>query len=318
MQRGRDGSSVNAAGYRASVGASRLAAKCPGHTSGTVAQASCFLMYYFRNKREQFGTCNVCGKDAQLTWDHVPPRGGIGLTPVEMESVFRILTGTKEGFKAARSQNGVKFRTICARCNRTMGQRYDAPLNEFALSVGRYLRTRLSLPPIIHHKTRPAPLIRGILGHLVSAKIERDEAVFDKQISPLVLDESLPIPDDIHIFYWVFPYDYICILRDIAIVSLTDPVQSIYYCHLIKYFPIAYLVTNRSAYGGLEELTQYRRAAMDHEISIPIRLNDVKPLHWPEMVDDAKVMLGGQALMNSVFASRATKHARGGRRRSKK
>ncbi|MBI1807001.1 MAG: hypothetical protein HYR76_08130 [Ignavibacteria bacterium] len=266
-------------------------------------------MQYLKNKREQFGACNICGKDSPLTWDHVPPKGGIELTPVQMESVFRVLTGNNEGFKAAHSQNGVKYRTICKSCNETMGRRYDAALNEFALSVGRYLKTQLSLPPIIQHNTRPAALIRGILGHLVSAKIERDEAVLDKQISPLILDESLPIPDDIHIFYWIFPYDFICIVRDVAIVSLTDPTKSIHYCHFIKYFPIAYLVSNKPAYDGLEELTKFRNASIDDEIAIPIRLNQVKPIHWPEMVEDAKVMLGGQSLMNSVFASRKTKKA---------
>ena len=263
-------------------------------------------MHYLKIKRQRTGHCNICGNLASLTWDHVPPQGGVELTPVQMESVFAKLSGTHEGFKGIQSQNGVKFTTICKSCNEMMGHKYDIAINEFALSVGRYLRSQLIFPAIIQHKTRPGALIRGILGHLISAKLHPDEAIFDKLAASLVLNDSMPIPDDIHIFYWIFPYDSSCIVRDVAIALLTDPSQTIQYCQFIKYFPIAYLVSNRPAYDDLEELTQFRDAAINDEISIPIRLREVKPLHWPEMVDDARVILGGESMMNAVFASRKT------------
>lgn len=29
-------------------------------------------MYYKKEKRAEFGFCNICGEEAKLTWDHVP------------------------------------------------------------------------------------------------------------------------------------------------------------------------------------------------------------------------------------------------------
>jgi hypothetical protein len=261
-------------------------------------------MHYVKVKRERIGNCNMCGKVAPLTWDHVPPQGGIELTTVQMQSVYQFLTGTTQGFNVLESQNGVKFRTICQQCNETMGSKYDTVINSFAITVGRYLKTLLTLPTVLSHSTRPAALIRGILGHLVAAKVQPDQVPFDKIVARLVLDESKPIPDDIFIYYWLYPYDCTLTIRDIFITYLPLGVQGYFHCHLIKYFPIAYLVTDRPYFQPLAELTKYRDLSLHDEVAIPIDLRSVRPLNWPETTDDGQVILGGQGLESSVFAVR--------------
>jgi len=264
-------------------------------------------MHYIKVRREPIGACNICGISGPLTWDHVPPKGGIELAPVHMKSIFQNLTGTFEGFKTLESQNGVKYRTICKPCNEKMGQKYDPVINSFALSVGRYLKTLLTLPTVINHTTKPAALIRGLLGHLIAAKVQHDEVIFDKQVAPLVFNESKSIPDNIHIFYWIFPYDFSCTLRDMAITQLTDPKKAIHFCHVIKYFPIGYLISDQPSYEGLDELTKYKNLKTQEETAIPIRLKPIRPSNWPEMVDDTRIIFGGQALSNSIFATRKPK-----------
>ncbi len=264
-------------------------------------------MYYVEIKRKREGVCNICGKTESLTWDHVPPKGGIELTSMQMQSVFSILAGNQKDVKYTESQNGVKYRTICKICNETMGRLYDTTINEFAISVGRYLKSQLTLPPIIYHKTRPAALIRGVLGHLIASKIERDEALFDKRMAPLIFDSTKQIPSDIHIYYWIFPYGCSVTIRDMAIHLIFGPPKNIFFCHFIKYFPIAYMVSDKSPYKGVDELTQFREASLEDEIAIPIRLNDIKPANWPEMVDDTKIIIGGQSMANSIFATRKIK-----------
>jgi hypothetical protein len=260
-------------------------------------------MHYVKYKRDPSGRCNICGNEGPLTWDHVPPQGGIELKPVEMRSVFQSLTGQTEGFRTLESQNGVKYRTICKRCNETLGTKYDTVINSFAITVGRYLRTLLTLPPIVSHTTRPGALIRGILGHLLAAKAEPDEVPFDKIVAPLVFDETKPIPNDILIYYWLYPYDCSVSLRDFFISYIPLGDKGYYHCHVIKYFPIAYLITDRPFHQPLPELTKYRYLSPHEEAAIPIDLKSVRAPNWPETTDNGQVILGGQSMMNSIFAT---------------
>src|SRR6056297_3557589 len=89
-------------------------------------------LYITKCKREKVSQCNICKKVKALSWDHVPPKGGISLTSVEQETVFQRLTINGEKRKYTISQNGVKFRTICKECNEKIGSKYDPVLNDFA------------------------------------------------------------------------------------------------------------------------------------------------------------------------------------------
>ena len=130
-------------------------------------------MHYLKLKRDKNGTCNICHGQGPLSWDHVPPKGGIQCTSVQIRSIFSVLTGETRDFKPTYSQNGLKYRTICKPCNETIGHKYDSALNEFSLSVGKYLGTSLTLPPTIQHPTKPAALIRSVLAHILAAKIKK-------------------------------------------------------------------------------------------------------------------------------------------------
>ena len=258
-------------------------------------------MHYVKLKRAKDDTCNICRRQAPLSWDHVPAKGGIQLSAVQIRSVFSVLTGESQKFKSSYSQNGLKYRTICKSCNETIGHKYDVTLNEFALSVGNYLSTSLSLPPIIHHPTRPTALVRSVLAHILAAKVTNDGAYFDRDIAPTILDENIPIPQDLHVFYWLFPFEATVLIRDFVISYVALGSKEVISCQLLKYFPVAYLITNASRFQDLDELTTYRNAPITEEISIPIRLSPVRPSVWPEGQDNGKIMLGGQAMLDSPF-----------------
>jgi hypothetical protein len=258
-------------------------------------------MYYLKLKCDKNGTCNICHRQAPLSWDHVPPKGGIQCTSVQIRSVFSVLTGETRDFKPTYSQNGLKYRTICKTCNQTIGHKYDVALNEFSLSIGKYLSTSLSLPPIIQHPTRPAALIRSVLAHILAAKVKSDGVFFDRDIPPTILDETLPIPADVHVFYWIFPFEETVLIRDFAISYIALGSKEVHSCQLLKYFPVAYLITNTPQFQNLDELTAYRNASITDTISIPIRLSPVRSSNWPEGYDDGKIMLGGQSMLDSAF-----------------
>jgi hypothetical protein len=62
------------------------------------------------------GRCNICGEEGKLTEDHTPPKGCIKIKQVELHHIIQHLNAEQPQSKGRISQNGVKYRTLCARC----------------------------------------------------------------------------------------------------------------------------------------------------------------------------------------------------------
>lgn len=259
-------------------------------------------MFYVKVKRDKIDKCNICLTKTALSWDHIPPKGSIELAPVEMESIFHLFIQKPENARLAESQNGLKYRTICPKCNAKIGQKYDVVIKDFANSVGRYLNSTLRLPPSVKHRTKPVALMRGILAHLLAAKIKLDDGDFDNTLRELIRDESLPIPPDIFVHYWTYPYEQIVVLRDFAIASLKSHRAGFF--NTIKYFPIAYLISSVPDFCGLPELTAFRNCNVDEEVDIPIILEKTAHPFWPEAPDADSVIVFGQEAVNAIRAKR--------------
>ena len=261
-------------------------------------------MKYATSKREKTSICNLCRKEKDLSWDHIPPKGGIEVSPVKMETIFSLMTGDREKPKTRESQNGMKYRTICSECNSFLGAEFDPIINDFANDVGRYLVSSLELPETISHPVKPQRLIKAILGHLVAAKVEVENTVFDQQAREYVLDVDATLPEDINVFYWIYPYDCSTTIRDFGMFTPRGTFQEAAIFQTMKYFPIAYLCCDKPEYADLENLSQYREAGLDEEIEIPINLQRVEHPYWPEAPsDDPKnVFFGGRSASNAVHA----------------
>ncbi len=260
-------------------------------------------LYFTKFQREKVSRCNICKKRKHLSWDHVPPKGGIYLSAVEQETVFSHMTVTKVNRKYSISQNGVKYRTICKECNEKIGRKFDPVLNGFTRGVGNILKSNLILPSIIYYKAKPNLLIRAILAHLLAAKADIDKATMDEQIRNFIFDENANIPDEINIFYWVHPYINTVIIRDVAMLAVRGKFGGeVGFFSIFKYFPIAYLVCNLKEYEDLNELTLYRNSKPQDIIDIPINLKDIRGPEWPESVDNENMIIGGQSIKSSVFA----------------
>ena len=79
--------------------------------------------------------------------------------------------------------------------------------------------------------------------------------------------------------------------------------QNFGFFQLLKYFPIAYIVSDAKTYEDTHELTQYRHLNIDDEVEIPIYLEVIKHEYWPEAPDERNIIFGGQSLADSVSAS---------------
>lgn len=262
-------------------------------------------MYYAKSKRgEKKSTCNLCRQEKALSWDHVPPKGGIDLGPVEMETVFEIMAGDRGKPKLRESQNGVKYRTICRECNSYLGLEYDPVINDFARSIGRYLKSGIILPEQISHRVKPQRLMKALLGHIVAAKVEIEDTVFDRSARKYVLDPNLPLPDDIHIFYWIYPYATSVTIREFGMFAHGATLEQAAVYQSLKYYPVAYLCSSQPDYAGLPALSQYRDADLDDEIEIPVDLKRLEDPYWPEAPNDKdnKIFFAGQSAAAAVHA----------------
>jgi hypothetical protein len=256
-------------------------------------------MHYTKQKHNKSGICNICQIDGPLTWDHVPPRTGGNSTEVEVEQAFQRLNKDQDA-RSYISQNGLKYRTICKTCNSLLGDKYDPTINNLNIGLARFINTHLHLPSVISYSTKPITLMKGLLGHLLASKIDTIGTPLDILTRSLLFKDDAQIPEDIHIFYWIYPYNQTVIVHDIAMPKLRGTISDITIFSAIKFFPIAYLITDIPNYGNLDSLSIYRNNLTDTQ-KIPVRFTQRRSTNWPENTEDNNLMIVSSS-KNSVRA----------------
>jgi hypothetical protein len=237
-----------------------------------------------------------------LSWDHVPPKGGIELKAVEIDRVASVFSNGMAAKKPEISNDGLKFRTLCSEHNSLLGSKYDPALNNFAISVGRFFRSKLDLPDIVHIETQPTAIVRAVLGHLLAARLSSADAFFDPTIREVILDPEMAIPEDISIFYWVYPFAQQIVLRDALMPLRRGRYSEFQRFGVLKYFPIGYLATTAREYEGLNSLTAWRNEPASEAVQVPVNLRQVKDAYWPETPSPDNFVFGGADFLESVCA----------------
>jgi hypothetical protein len=254
--------------------------------------------------------CNICGQEGNLSIDHVPPQSCPPASRRLTSTLFCRMIGSK-GFRPRIDQNGVTFQTICASCNNLLGSRYDNALGELAHRIeSLIIQKSVILPDSFEVSCQPNALMRSVLGHILAAKSETDDVPFDALVRPCVKDPSVTIPDNIHIFYWLYPYERTIILRDFCMPSerkslfqLRNSVGDFGFFNLLKFYPLAFLVTdNLSSYERLSSLHCFNEISPKETRNILINLNPIQPVTFPEECDDTNFIMAGRSLRDSVFS----------------
>jgi hypothetical protein len=260
-----------------------------------------------RRKNKAFGNCQICEQYKKLSDDHVPPQGGIEVDAVEIKAAFDFFAKKMGNKNYYISQNGVKFTTLCEDCNSRLGREYDTVLNTFSLDVNKFLTSKLSLLNSYDIQTKPNRLIRGVLGHLLASKKEIEKTPFDDKVREILFDENKSIPDDINVFYWIYPYKLTIIIRDILMPAIRGKYNDFGFFQIFKYYPIAYLVVNKIKYHNLLSLKDYNSAKLDEVAEINLRFNERKHWKWPEIVEDGNFVYLGKAGMEAIKAEKHIK-----------
>lgn len=261
--------------------------------------------------KSHYGFCNICDSRQALTWDHVPPRGSLKPTAIEINSFldyFNQTTMKSVDLRAALadlkrfprrpafSQNGLKFRSICAHCNNVLlGGRYDPELKRIATSIGQVVKARFSagstLPQRLAVSVKTHLLLRGIIGHLLAAHASPDQSKslpgfgegLYRAMREYFLEETLPFPANLCVYYWLFPSEHQIIMQGLGI-SYNEGNSGIV-GDLIKFFPLAFYVVDESIGDGQLPVPKIvGDGCNDLACSVDLHLDfsNVPPLDWPE------------------------------------
>jgi hypothetical protein len=260
------------------------------------------------------GYCNICNQLRPLTVDHVPPKGSTTLRQVDLKAFTDKFVETakhplkfidaddtaKKGTPRSRiSQNGMKFRSICAQCNNyILGGRYDLEIKRVSETVGRLINASFNngvwLPDGIRLPVRTHHLVRGIVGHLLAALESPDpskpmpgyDSGFYADLRAYVLDENLPIPPGITFYYWTYPRLEQVLFKGLGLCTQNGKHWLV--GDLLKFFPLAYFVVDNTEGGLALPVTSIIGDGcndMNCVVDLHIRFNDVPPHDWPETPD---------------------------------
>jgi hypothetical protein len=247
------------------------------------------------------GQCNICGAIGALTEDHTPPKGCLKPTQVELRHLVHLLAEDQPANTKGRfSQNGVKYRTLCHRCNNTLlGTKYDPPFIDFVNGIGLHLKSSLDLPPTLLLRGQPQAILRSLLGHISPQGVARYlKGPLTEKLRDYFVDSSLPFPAELRAYYWAYPFRPHIMFRDAAYLDI--PTGTTFAIWLLKFFPVAFLIAWDEPKGlsyPIHSFDAWRSLPYNSQVDMPLQLAPVPPMFWPEAPTDRSVIAYGQEAM---------------------
>lgn len=270
---------------------------------------------YAKEKREKQDKCNICGKLTDLTWDHVPPKFCFNNQKAKFNSFIEI----NERHKYSHiSQNGIKDRTICSECNNNLlGSDYDKEYKRLVDLLYELYVTPGKLPQYLEIKgIKVNKLARAIVGHFLAARKGYTDNKLENELRKYFLNPQSMPPKDFKLLYYVYIYNTIMIIRDIAAKKFGKIEYAVPegYISCINSFPLAFILANKCENNvGLYDLFEYCTNDINEEKSIKIDLLSyrysnkiMRHPYWPCNVSDdetgTSMILANSTDASSVFS----------------
>ena len=164
------------------------------------------------------GICNLCEQEKELTEDHVPPRCCGNEKAIVARRIYAEELIAQQ--VDAKSNNGLKWRTLCKVCNGERIGRWDPALGDFTKQVETIISSSsLVLPQKLTMNIRGGAVLRSLLGHVLAAKIQGVAVKIDTKIRDYLLDRT-PLDPRVIVYCWVYPYRPIIVARDFTWVEI--------------------------------------------------------------------------------------------------
>ncbi len=252
-------------------------------------------------KGEEKGYCNICKKNSQLTRDHIPPKGCVKATHVELMTLKNYASLPT---KAVISQSGLNIRSICGDCNNNLlGTKYDPELIKLTGKVANILRVnqeqRLLLPETITLTVKPQRLLRSVVGHILAGYLPIPEtppisAPFSDALRNYFLNQSSTISDKIEVYYWLYPSNKQIVINSLGIGSITEECLIASSC-LLKFFPLAFWIVwdkPDSFLVNSKKISKDKFKGLDESCELVLELQNILPLDYPEIPDEGRFIIG--------------------------
>lgn len=195
--------------------------------------------------------CAICGGVGKLTKDHVPPKGVMPCTEIELDTLLPGRTGEHR----KRVLKSPVFKTLCSKCNSgLLGGQYDPALKNFAEALIPWVRsvTRkdLILPREATVDIRQSAVARAVVGHLLAADERSDAALPNgkmlEAMRAFFLGESV---SELRVFVWPYMGDLVILKSFLTVAILPSGREGLVKMpykpilgHILKFDPVAFWV----------------------------------------------------------------------------
>ena len=127
-------------------------------------------------QKKSIGRCNICGEQAKLTEDHVPPKFWNNSKIKFFSQGFGTMDPPRANMPyPQQARKGIVFRTLCEKCNNDLlGDKTDKHLKEFIdiIKTGAPIRRYSHFLNCNVYVNRVA---RAVTGHILAAKNSYDD-----------------------------------------------------------------------------------------------------------------------------------------------
>lgn len=151
---------------------------------------------------KKYGKCHLCGKQAKLTFEHVPPQKANNDKRVHAimgETLINHIGGVKKpwelsGLKYKNMQRGMGGYTLCENCNNLTGEWYARDYINFANVVGYLLNNKIDVNQIQAFSAQiknmyPLRIIKQVLCMFVST-MHPEFLDANKELREFILDKN--------------------------------------------------------------------------------------------------------------------------------
>ena len=259
-------------------------------------------------KGSDIGYCVICGQHGKLTRDHVPPKACNN----KDDTILQLFNN--EGRKT-HSQGGTWFKTLCTQCNSgLLGDKYDPELvylsNEITNLALSLSARRLILPSQKSIIIKPQKIARAIIGHILAANSVGKDGLLDEvrngiHKSPFsdalryyFLNETASLPDNIDIYFWVYPSRRQVVIKNGMIVKgILRGNNKGFLGHIIKFLPLGFWILIDKPNNipiRLSNLVPNKNMDINESYQMSVKLTGLPSLYFPESPeneDDDHILL---------------------------
>jgi hypothetical protein len=247
-------------------------------------------------KKKISGVCRVCGRNAQLTFEHVPPKSTYNnnhyyytthvhpLLDKKDARTFDELTSFDKS-TAKKNQGGIGIHSLCGICNNLFGTYYVRAYKEWITKSMEFFTLESELERSkFEVKIQPLNVIKQIIAMFFSINIKFSK-LYPELKSYLLNKEAYNLPEGIRVFVY---YNFIGEVRyePFTVIGKFDINSEIIQASEITFPPMGYvLVLNgKNVDSRLHEITFFSNYKLGEVVTVSQKLN-ILPTYIKHILD---------------------------------